>query len=179
MIGGKEKQISYKEAAELAEKGIKYDAVSPLLSVLKALAKRQKKSLEELVSETECELNEKHKTEVYEKCSGNAELAESFLALEATATCEKENSLSEISGFFPDIKQASDLPFEVTAAAEEKGTQLLDEYLRYLLKRRLSTEKHIKNQTKAQSSSIGSQRDADTSLYDPIKTEFIKGLWNK
>ncbi|MBQ1989001.1 MAG: hypothetical protein II234_03760, partial [Clostridia bacterium] len=77
---------------------------------------------------------------------------------------------------FPEIKTEDDLPHSVLEKAKERGTLLLDEYLRY----RLENERKIKsvsdNQKKAEKSTLGSQQNINNPL-NPETEEFLKGLW--
>ena len=76
------------------------------------------------------------------------------------------------------IDSIEKLPEQVVLNSELKGSNLLDEYLRYLLKTsKLNAQMQSEIQN-AESASIGSQSGA-SSVCDSARNEFIKGIWSR
>lgn len=169
------KQLDLATATALAQKGMKYDAIKEDYDLLKKLADQKNLSVPAMLQK----LSEKHfvdrKSELVEKCGGNEELAEHILKLEATPE-NRSYGFEELSMMFPEIKTEENVPAEVLEKAKNRGTLLLDEYLRY----RLNNEKKLKaeseNQRRAENSSLGSQQNFRAAL-SPETEEFLKGLW--
>jgi len=162
-------------ATVLAQKGMKYDAIKEDYDFLKKLADKENLSVPSLLRSIADKNLENRKKELVEKCGGNQDMAEHILSLEDS----KQNQglgFDELTIMFPEIKTEDDLPPSVLERAKERGTLLLDEFLRY----RLENERKIKsasdNQKKAEKSSLGSQQNINNSL-NPETEEFLKGLW--
>ncbi len=175
---GEIKEFTQNEASLLAAKGIKYDMICDDFERIKQLAQDRGCDVSGLISSLENEQENLRKAELLEKCSGDKALVEHILALEK-ADNDTDLRFKELKEQFPDIEDISQLPKEVTAAANERGSALLDEYLRYLRKMELAREKADLSSTLAQNSAVGSQADSQMSGYDPAKTEFIKGIWGR
>lgn len=145
------RDLSYEEAATLAQKGMKYDSISDDISRLKALALSGGKSLKEYINS----LEENQKNNVLSEVSGIEEL--------------KEN--------FPEIKNTEDIPESVLMAVKERGGNLLDAYLRYRLSEERQANEAKQKQQQNREISVGSQRSSNDTL-NQINDEFIKGLWD-
>ena len=172
------KNLSFDEAVELAQKGLKYDMISDEFSRLKNVASKTGKSVNEFIDTLEKNQENQRKEELLEKCNGNSELADHIIELESKE--KNDNSaFSELKSHFPEIKSEEDLPFEVIERAKQKGSRLLDEYLRYILEEKEKNESTQKTLKAAKNSSIGSQRDMLSNNYNPERSEFLKGLWGK
>ena len=171
------KNLSVEEASVLAQKGMKYDAISEDYSALKELAATQNKSVSEFIKSIKDKNTEARLNELLEKCGGDREAAEHFLNLEMKAA-NKDDGFKEVESYFPEFKSKEDLPEEVLENARLKGSMLLDEYLRYLLKNNREQESQKKQNEIARTSSIGSQVNKSGSG-DPELTEFLKGIWKK
>lgn len=170
------KNLPIYEAAQYAQKGMKYDLISDDYKRLKELAQKQNKSVGEFLSFVEKTVNENRKNELISEC-GNEQIADRVLGLENKVNDNKFDSFNELNENFPDIKSAEQLPEEVVGAANEKGSRLLDEYLRYLLKEKRNKAKLLKQSESAKVSSVGSLNEADVKEYDLTRQEFLKGLW--
>ena len=162
-------------AAVLAQKGMKYDSIKEDYDLLKKIADKENLSVPSLLRNIADKNLENRKKELVEKCGGNQDMAEHILSLEDS----KQNQglgFDELTMMFPEIKTEDDLPHSVLEKAKERGTLLLDEYLRY----RLENERKIKsvsdNQKKAEKSTLGSQQNINNPL-NPETEEFLKGLW--
>ena len=145
------RDLSYDEAATLAQKGMKYDSISDDISRLKALALSGGKSLKEYIDS----LEENQKKNVLSEVLGIEELRENF----------------------PEIKNTEDIPGSVLNAVKERGANLLDAYLRYRLSEDRQANEAKQKQQQNRETSVGSKRRSNDTL-NQINDEFIKGLWD-
>lgn len=170
------KELTLEEAANLAQKGMKFELILKDFNTLKELSAKAGKSvtlfLEDMKNAVYCE----RKAALTEKCGGDTELAEHIISLEKEGVTVSDMGFSELQEFFPQITEKEDLPQEVIEASMLKGTLLLDEYLRYRLAEELRTKEALKKQKHCENISIGSQLNRKGSD-NPETTEFLKGLW--
>ena len=169
------KLLDLETAAQLAQKGMKYEAVKDDYELLKKLALNENKSVPEFLSLLSAKHLEERKNELTEKCGGNGELAQHIMELE-NAHKNTDNGFSELSVMFPEFKTEDDLPHQVLERAKLRGTLLLDEYLRYMLENDRKLKANADNQKKAEKSSLGSQLNRSGAI-NPETEEFLKGLW--
>jgi hypothetical protein len=106
-------------------------------------------------------------------------LADYILGLEEKNSSKTDAAFIEVQRYFPNIKNIDEIPSEVFKAASVKGSNLLNEYLRYLQLAKLTLKAFEKNNIEAKLASVGSQREAISQDFDPAKLQFIKGIWNK
>ncbi len=170
------KKITAEEAAELAQKGMKYDIIIKDYEILKGLAQEEGKSVAEFLVKLKSERLESRKKELTEKCGGDKELAEHFLKLEQSKANIEDSGFSELKENFPQIAAMEKLPNEVLEKSRLKGTKLLDEYLRYLLTETRERQKAEAEIKKADKRSLGSLQNKSGTI-DPEAAEFLKGLW--
>lgn len=168
------RNLGLNEAAELAQKGLKFEAIAADYENLKCIAAENGKSVSEFLCTLEESNREARKKELLEKCGGNEEMADYVLGLEKKP--EENMGLEELKTEFPDIKDISDLPQSVVENAKMKGTLLLDEYLRYLHTENNNARKAAAQGESAISASVGSQTDRKGGV-SPETAEFLKGLW--
>ena len=168
------KELSLEEAGNLAQKGIKFEAIEADYLALKDLAAKENKSVPAFISELTLSKRSALKEELTEQCGGNEEMAEKILNLEGNT--ETSLNLNEVYEAFEDIKSPEDLPSEVLEKATLKGTNALDEYLRYLLAQKKKAKETIKKQKENDSSSTGSLINLKGG-HNPETAEFLRGLW--
>lgn len=168
------RKLGLEEAAALAQKGLKFDAISKDYENLKRIAAESGNSISGFLCELEQSINEKRKKELAEKCGGNEEIAEYVIKLENGT--KNDSGFEELKKEFPEIGGISDLPYEVTENSKLKGTLLLDEYLRYLHNENKKAADAAVLQKNIADASIGSQTDRNGGT-DPETAEFLKGLW--
>lgn len=168
------KELSLEEAGNLAQKGLKFEAIEADYLALKNLAAKENKSVPAFISELTLSKRSALKEELTEQCGGNEEMAEKILNLEGNT--ETSLNLNEVYEAFEDIKSPEDLPSEVLEKATLKGTNALDEYLRYLLAQKKKTRETIKKQKENDSSSTGSLINLKGGN-NPETAEFLRGLW--
>ena len=169
------KEISLQEASNLAQKGMKFDIISEDYEKLKNLALSENKSVSEFLGELISNKKNERIENLTKILGGNKDMAEHVISLEDKET-NINSDLDEVKKYFPKIKGDEDLPGEVVEASKLKGTNLLNEYLRYLLKERLNLDKVIDNQNKTQGLSLGSHINSQTEE-NPETIQFLKGLW--
>lgn len=167
------KELSVGEAGELAQKGLKFDAISKEFETLKRIAKENGKSIPQYLKTLEERQAEEKKKELLEKCGGNEEIADRILNLEK----EKDDyGFNELQKQFPNFEDISQLPYEVVENSKLKGTLLLDEFLRYRLRNEISAENELLKQKNLNNLSLGSQNSLNSNQ-SPEAIEFLNGLW--
>lgn len=168
------KEISLEEAKELAQKGMKFDAVSEMLERLKNLSISEGKSVLEYIAHLEKKAMLKRAEGLIEGCSDKDELLELITNLSLD---KKPNLLGfeELQSAYPEIDDVSKVPEEVLENANLYGRNVFDQYLRYLFEKNKREEKIKK--TLADNKSIGSQSKKDDGSFDPVGSRFLKGLW--
>lgn len=168
------KRLSLTEAAELAQKGMKFDMIAADLDRLKRLSSSEGLSVGEYLSRIETERSERLLGELTEKCSGDRELAEKLLRAEGEQTAPEKDA--ELRREFPDLS-ADSLPEEVKTAAKLKGTGLLFEYLLYEHHKRLAAAEETARSQRAAESGLGSL--SSEPARSAADTEFLKGVWGR
>lgn len=162
------------KAAELAQKGLKFEAIAADYENLRRLAAENGRSVSEYLRFIEQTDRQTRKNELLEKCGGNEEMADYVLSLEKKP--EESLGLEELKAEFPEIKDIADLPESVVQNAEMKGTLLLDEYLRYRHNAKRNARKAEAQSENALAASVGPQTDRRGGI-SPETAEFLKGLW--
>lgn len=171
------RNLTIDEAVDLAQKGLKFNAISKDYEVLRSMANENNKSVSKYLEDLKTERDNQRLENLTEKCGGDRELAEHILELEKGIKDNLDSDIEEVREFFPEIKSVEQLPKEVLENSELHGRSLLDEYLRYSLKEKRLREEEIKNQKFADGASSGSQTDR-AGAQSPEALEFLKGLWN-
>lgn len=168
------RNLNVDEAIVLAQKGLKFESIEKEYNVLKELAAKENKSVPVyLETLARAQLDEKRKV-LTEKCGGDSELAEHIISLENGAFCD--GGFEEVKKNFPEIKSPDHLPASVLENAQSKGTLLLDEYLRYLLKEKQKARSVLQSQKAGKSATTGSLSNR-LGGNTPETEEFLKGLW--
>lgn len=169
--------LSFERAVELAQKGMKFEALSAELELLKELAAESGKTVMQFLNSLKEEKADSKFNSLLEKCGDDEALADEVKRLYNKAG-EKNDGFKELSESFPEIKDISDLPESVIENAKLNGRPLLDEYLRYRLQQEKAIKENILSQQRAKSSSAGSQLNKSRGE-NPEAAEFLKGLWRK
>ena len=170
------REISFDEAVALAQKGLKFDKVSPELERIKNLAAKKGLNISDFISEIERNGEAMRRAELMESSGGNEELAEHILNLEKSAV-RHNDSFEVLKQEFPEIKSRDELPQEVLEELDLFGGNVLSAYLLYLHRQNnLANESRLR-QEQNRTSTLGSQ-----AKNSPEKTsaneEFIKGIWS-
>ncbi len=170
------RELNLEDAAMLAQKGLKYDMISSDYERLKNLAGSEAISVSELLNRFEKGREEKRLEQIEEKCGGDKDFARHILELEQKSS--KSDPIKEINEYFPSIKDISQLPQCVIDKSLERGSNLLDEYLRYRAAENLKKKENTTNFNAARNSSIGSQKNSGFNS-DIESDEFIRGIWGE
>lgn len=169
--------LTFERACELAQKGMKFEAIANEIEILRKLSSAENKTIMQFLSDLELKNKNSKLDLLLEKCEGDEELKNEILRL-CDNKEETNDGFEELRVEFPEIKNREDLPENVLENAKLCGRPLLDEYLRY----RLSQEKAIAENKlisqKAMASSAGSQQNKSRGE-NPETAEFLKGLWRK
>jgi len=169
------RELDIKTAAELAQKGMKYEAIAKDYETLKTLAREENQTVPQFLKGLKTARLEQRKNYLTEKCGGDSLLAEHIATLEAKSD-GFDNGFAELNTLFPEFKTETELPNEVLENANAKGTLLLDEYLRYLLLKTRAENAAVLSEKEAKNQSLGSQISRHESE-NPEAEEFLKGLW--
>ncbi len=171
-----ERELSLEEATTLAQKGLKYDMITPEFDRLRILAQHNGKSVGEFLSMVEGNLRKEHRDEILSKCGGNEEFTDNFINMEEKLLGD-DGQIKELKEFFPEISGYDELPKEVIARSREKGSRILDEYLRYLHTLKMQKKASEEKEKDVKKHTLGSLKTEDTGAVDPVRNMFLKGLW--
>ena len=175
------RELTLEEAQTLAQKGLKFDEVSPTLEKIRFLATANGKSMQEMVDALVESQDKQLYSSILAECDGNESIAQRLFDAEklkrqtaaesaqkeATAAQEKEKAdlakrladeFVELQREFPEMAEFSAVPKSVLDAAV-KGKNLTDAYLRYQRaeSKRVSAAKATQEQ--AAKASAGSQAE--------------------
>lgn len=171
------KNVPLTEAANFIQKGMKFDAIIGEYSRLKDLAVSRGRAVGEYITALESEEKEKRYNCLLEELGGNEQAAQRIMELESReAPCRE---MEEIKEYFPNITDESALPQEVVEKAQLSGDNLLNTYLRYLLKAEREKQRILKEKEDAANSSPGSQSKNEGYGFDITANQFLKGIWGK
>ncbi len=170
------KNLTVEQASELAQKGMKFDAISEYYETLKNLASKSGKNVSQFLEELKSDTFLKRKQELAEQYDGNEALAEHIARFEENVCPGDTLGFEELNEQFPEIKRIEELPEQVVEKAKLNGRALLDEYLRYRLAEKKRINEAAKRQKASEGSSLGSQVN-QTGAINPETAEFLKGLW--
>lgn len=148
-------QLSKDEATALAQKGMKFDTIEPMLDKLKHLAQQNGTSLRELVDAL-CDT-----PTAEEQGSVEERLADEFLALQAGC---------------PEITDFEQLPKTVVDEAVQKGDSLLLAYLRYCYRENGKVSEAKTSAALAGAASVGSLSGEVSSPADPAVEAMVRGV---
>ena len=169
--------LSLEEAGELAQKGMKFEAISDELAVLKQLAAQSGQTVMQFLNSIKKQNDADAVNSLMEKCGDDTVLADKVTKLFSKRD-EENDGFSEVQKYFPEIKNRDDLPESVLDNAKLLSRPLLDEFLRYRLLQEKAVKENLFSQQRGRLSSTGSQINK-TGGETPETTEFLKGLWRK
>lgn len=191
--------LSRDDAAVYAQKGMRYDAIEPLLETLKYVATSEGKTLTEFVESIRKQNEDNLFSRLMERC-GDEEIAkelmevekgkhkaayESLLENERKEESETEEAVTkrmaeefdELRREFPQYSDFAKVPKAVVREAVEKGISLLDAKLRHEHRERVKIEAAKADQASAAKASTGEQKSAGTETASPVEAALMKGLW--
>lgn len=193
--------LSRKDAVNYAQKGMKYDSITPQLEKLKFVAFSEGKTFAEFVDAIFDQNKESTMAELIDQCCGNEDLAKElfesrldknqtaykdFKEAEQQAETETEEAviqrladeLAAVREEFPEVTEYSKLPKSVIREADEKGIPLLDAYLRFLHREQRKSEVVKSQQAAAAKASVGAQSSTEgNETRDPAIAAMMKGIW--
>ena len=168
--------LSLEKAGELAQKGMKFEALSDELSLLKELATKSGKTVMQFLSSLKLQSDDAMVNSLKEKCGDDAALLNEVTKL--FSNNEADDGFAELQKHFPEIKSREDLPQSVLENASLCARPLLDEFLRYRLLQEKAVKENLLSQQTARLSSTGSLINKSGGE-NPEAAEFLKGLWRK
>lgn len=168
--------LSLEKAGELAQKGMKFEALSDELSLLKELATKSGKTVMQFLSSLKLQSDDAMVNSLKEKCGDDAALLNEITKL--FSKNEADDGFAELQKHFPEIKSREDLPQSVLENASLCARPLLDEFLRYRLLQEKAVKENLLSQQTARLSSTGSLINKSGGE-NPEAAEFLKGLWRK
>lgn len=170
------REIPLDEAVTLAQKGLKFDKISPELERIKALANKKGMSIGDFIGEIESSAENSRRKELLESSGGNEELTEHILNLEKSANA-KGDSFEDLRREFPEIKSSEQLPEEVLEQLDLVGGNMLSAYLLYLHRQEVLARESLLRQEENRAAALGSQQKNAPEKTD-ANEEFIKGIWS-
>lgn len=168
--------LSLEKAGELAQKGMKFEALSDELSLLKELATKSGKTVMQFLSSLKLQSDDAMVNSLKEKCGDDAVLLNEVTKL--FSKNEADDGFAELQKHFPEIKSREALPQSVLENASLCARPLLDEFLRYRLLQEKAVKENLLSQQTARLSSTGSLINKSGGE-NPEAAEFLKGLWRK
>lgn len=168
--------LSLEKAGELAQKGMKFEALSDELSLLKELATKSGKTVMQFLSSLKLQSDDAMVNSLKEKCGDDAALLNEITKL--FSKNEADDGFAELQKHFPEIKSREALPQSVLENASLCARPLLDEFLRYRLLQEKAVKENLLSQQTARLSSTGSLINKSGGE-NPEAAEFLKGLWRK
>lgn len=168
--------LSLEKAGELAQKGMKFEALSDELSLLKELATKSGKTVMQFLSSLKLQSDDAMVNSLKEKCGDDAALLNEVTKL--FSKNEADDGFAELQKHFPEIKSREALPQSVLENASLCARPLLDEFLRYRLLQEKAVKENLLSQQTARLSSTGSLINKSGGE-NPEAAEFLKGLWRK
>lgn len=168
--------LSLEKAGELAQKGMKFEALSDELSLLKELATKSGKTVMQFLSSLKLQSDDAMVNSLKEKCGDDAALLNEVTKL--SSKNEADDGFAELQKHFPEIKSREALPQSVLENASLCARPLLDEFLRYRLLQEKAVKENLLSQQRARLSSTGSLINKSGGE-NPEAAEFLKGLWRK
>ena len=169
--------LDFERAGELAQKGMKFEAISEEIDLLRKLALAENKTIKQFLGDLELKKFNKNRDSLVEKCKGDEQLTNEVLRL-YEKNGEANDGFFELKEEFPEIKSREDLPESVLENAKLCSRPLLDEYLRYRLKQEKAIKQNKLQEQRARESSVGSQLNKSRGE-NPETAEFLKGLWRR
>lgn len=172
------RDLTEEETRNLAQKGLKYEQIENEYTRFKTIAKEKGLSVEEYLNGIENETANARKALLLEQTGGNEELTDYILSLESKRS-PKIREFEELKEMFPEIKEIGELPEEVIESSNLNGKNLLDSYLRYLLKEKKIKDKEKREIKAANKIGIGSLKAGKSADGSALDREFINALWSK
>lgn len=196
------KELTMEQARLYAQKGMKFDELSPMLEKLKRMAAAEGQSLTSWADALEESRNQERYRSLLRECYGDRELAKRLFQVqrdqgqaryEADARAEADTERQageelhrrlaaeflELKGEFPEVPDFAALPKAVVETAVRRGISLTDAYLRH----RHAEEKRIAAAKtageRAARAAVGSQAAGAGETEDPAIDAMLAGVWRQ
>ena len=193
------RELTLEEAQSLAQKGLKFDELSPTLEKIRFLATANGKSMQEMVDALAESQDKQLYQSILTECDGNEAIAQRLFDAEkakrqslyednqkqAAAAQEKEKAdlakrladeFVELHREFPELAEFSAVPKAVLDAAV-KGKNLTDAYLRYQRAESKKVSAAKATQEQAAKVSAGSQAEGAGETTNPTIDAMLAGVW--
>lgn len=193
------RELSLEEAQSLAQKGLKFDELSPTLDKIRFLAAANGKSMQEMVDALMESQDRQLYSSILAECDGNEAIAQRLFEAEqakrqtlydssqkeAAAAQEKEKAdlakrladeFVELQREFPEMAEFAAVPKSVLDMAV-KGVNLTDAYLRYQHSENKKASAAKAAQEQAAKASAGSQAKGAGETTNPTIDAMLAGVW--
>ena len=196
------RELTLEEAQALAQKGLKFDELSPTLDKIRYLAAANQKSVQEMVDALVDGQDKQLYQSILEECGGNEALAKRLYEAEkdkwsaryanvreeeakapekdkAGLTERLANEFVELKADFPDVAEFKQVPQPVVDMAVNKGISLTDAYLRYQHANARKASAAKAAQEAASKASPGPQAAGAGETTNPTIDAMLAGVWNR
>lgn len=196
------RELTLDEAQALAQKGLKFDELSPTLDKIRYLAAANQKSVQEMVDALVEGQDKQLYNAILEECGGNEALAKRLYEAEKdkwntryansreeearAPEKDKEDLTSRLAGEFlelkaefPDVAEFKQVPQPVVDMAVNKGITLTDAYLRYQHSESKKALAAKAAQEAAAKASPGPQAAGAGETTNPTIDAMLAGVWNR
>ena len=163
---------------DLSDKAESFEIIEADDERLKNMAEKNGCDVGGMISAIEQAAVDKRREALLARC-GDEELIDHILSLEASVSHGARSDFDELKALFPEINEVSKLPASVVKASKLRGSTLLDEYLRYELRKKREAQAAAAARKRAAENSVGSQRNSSSNDIDPSSAEFIKAIWGR
>ena len=163
---------------ELNDKAESFEIIEADYERLKNMAEKNGCDVGGMISAIEQAAIDKRREALLARCD-DEELIDHVLSLEAAVSHGARSDFDELKALFPEISEVSKLPASVVKASKLRSSTLLDEYLRYELRKKREAQAAAAARKRAAENSIGSQRNLSSNDIDPSSAEFIKAIWGR
>ena len=194
------RELTLDEARDLAQKGLKFDELTPTLEKMRFLAAANGKSLPDLVDALVESQDKQLYQSLLDECDGNEAIARRLYEAEKaerqsryetarqaeTAAQQKEREalterlaaeFLELQKEFPDVQAFGELPPPVVETAVRKGIPLMDAYLRHQHREQRKITAARSAQAAAQKASAGAQSAGMEEAANPAIDAMMAGIW--
>lgn len=196
------RELSMEEAQALAQKGLKFDELSPTLEKIRFLAAANGRSVPEMVDALVESQDKQLYQSILSECDGNESVAQRLFEAEkakrqslyedsqkqAAAAQEKEKAdlakrladdFLELKAEFPQMTEFSAVPKAVLDTAVRRGISLTDAFLRYQHAENKKVSAAKAAQEQAQKASAGSQAENGGETSNPTIDAMLAGVWQR
>ena len=194
------RELSLEEAQMLAQKGLKFDELSPTLDKIRYLAAANGKSVQEMVDALAESQDKQLYQSILEECGGNEALAKRLYESEKDKwnaryasvkeedtkaperdkedlTARLANEFVELKAEFPDMAEFRQGPQTVVDMAVNKGISLTDAYLRYQHSEQKKASAAKAAQDAAAKATPGSHAAGSGETANPTIEAMMAGIW--